>query len=144
MFTKYVNDYQSPLGSIPGQDLSATLMELTNIQSRSLEMMAASQRSQQLPITIPIATGPINTGNKGLDGDEDGVLTGLSDGDLTIGPPATSCGSMGIMGARSTGITLTDIFGFFSGSFSLGFFYFWPCLWAFFSCFYLFNLWIYC
>ena len=35
------------LGSIPGQDLSATLMELANIQSRSLEMMAASQRSQQ-------------------------------------------------------------------------------------------------
>ena len=43
----YVNYYQSPLGSIPGQDLSATLMELANIQSRSLEMMAASQRSQQ-------------------------------------------------------------------------------------------------
>ena len=43
----YVNHYQSPLGSIPGQDLSATLMELANIQSRSLEMMAASQRSQQ-------------------------------------------------------------------------------------------------
>ena len=31
------------LGSIPGQDLSATLIELV----RSLEMMAASQRSQQ-------------------------------------------------------------------------------------------------
>ena len=43
----YVNQYQSPLGSIPGQDLSAMLMELANIQSRSLEMMAASQRSQQ-------------------------------------------------------------------------------------------------
>ena len=43
----YVNQYQSPLGSIPGQDLSATLKELANIQSRSLEMMAASQRSQQ-------------------------------------------------------------------------------------------------
>ena len=43
----YVNYHQSPLGSIPGQDLSATLMELANIQSRSLEMMAASQRSQQ-------------------------------------------------------------------------------------------------
>ena len=43
----YDNYYQSPLGSIPGQDLSATLMELANIQSRSLEMMAASQRSQQ-------------------------------------------------------------------------------------------------
>ena len=35
------------LGSIPGQDLSATLNELVNIQSRSLEMMAASQRSHQ-------------------------------------------------------------------------------------------------
>ena len=43
----YVNQYQSPLGSIPGQDLSTTLMELANIQSRFLEMMAASQRSQQ-------------------------------------------------------------------------------------------------
>ena len=35
------------LGSIPGQGLGATLIELANIQSRSLEMMAASQRSQQ-------------------------------------------------------------------------------------------------
>ena len=43
----YSNPYQTTLGSIPGQDLSATLMELANIQSRSLEMMAASQRSQQ-------------------------------------------------------------------------------------------------
>ena len=43
----YHNYHQSPLGSIPGQDLSATLMKLTNIQSRSLEMMATSQRSQQ-------------------------------------------------------------------------------------------------
>ena len=43
----YTNPYQSPLGSIPGQDLSTTLMELANIQSRFLEMMAASQRSQQ-------------------------------------------------------------------------------------------------
>ena len=43
----YNNFQQSPLGSIPGQDLSATLIELANIQSRSLEMMAASQRSQQ-------------------------------------------------------------------------------------------------
>ena len=42
------NDFEtSPLGSIPGQDFSATLIELANIQSRSLEMMAASQRSQQ-------------------------------------------------------------------------------------------------
>ena len=43
----YANPYQSTLGSIPGQDLSATLMELANIQSRSLEMMAASQRNQE-------------------------------------------------------------------------------------------------
>ena len=43
----YSNPYQTTLGSIPGQDLSATLMELANIQSRSLEMMAASQRSHQ-------------------------------------------------------------------------------------------------
>ena len=43
----YTNQYQSPLGSIPGQDLSTTLMELANIQSRSVEMMADSQRSQQ-------------------------------------------------------------------------------------------------
>ena len=43
----YNNYHQSPLGYISGQDLSATLMELANIQSRSLEMMAASQRSQQ-------------------------------------------------------------------------------------------------
>ena len=43
----YINPYQSMLGSIPGQDLSASLIELVNIQSRSLEMMAASQRSQQ-------------------------------------------------------------------------------------------------
>ena len=38
----YINHYQSPLGSIPGQDLSVTLMELANIQSRPLEMMTAS------------------------------------------------------------------------------------------------------
>ena len=43
----YNNYQQSPLGSIPEQDLSATLIELANIQSRSLEMMATSQRSQQ-------------------------------------------------------------------------------------------------
>ena len=43
----YNNIQPSPLGSIPGLDLSATLVELANIQSRSLEMMAASQRSQQ-------------------------------------------------------------------------------------------------
>ena len=35
------------VGSIQGQDLSTTLIELANIQSRSLEMMAASQRNQQ-------------------------------------------------------------------------------------------------
>ena len=43
----YNNIQPSPLGSIPCLDLSATLMELANIQFRSLEMMAASQRSQQ-------------------------------------------------------------------------------------------------
>ena len=42
-----MNPYQSTLSSIQGQDLSATLLELVNIQSRSLEMMAASQRNQQ-------------------------------------------------------------------------------------------------
>ena len=42
----YINTYQSMLGSAPGQDLSTTLIELANIQSRSMEMMAASQRSQ--------------------------------------------------------------------------------------------------
>ena len=41
------NNYHQSPGSIPGQGLSATLMELANIQSRSLEMMATSQRSQQ-------------------------------------------------------------------------------------------------
>ena len=43
----YNNYHQSPIGSIPGQDLSTMLIELANIQSRSLEMMAASQGSQQ-------------------------------------------------------------------------------------------------
>ena len=43
----YNNSQQLPLGSIPGQDLSVTLIELANIQSRSLEMMATNQRSQQ-------------------------------------------------------------------------------------------------
>ena len=43
----YNNVQPSPLGSIPGLDLSATLIEMANIQSRSLEMMAPSQRSQQ-------------------------------------------------------------------------------------------------
>ena len=37
----------SPVSSLPGLDLSPTLIELVNIQSRSLEMMATSQRSQQ-------------------------------------------------------------------------------------------------
>ena len=43
----YNNFQSSPVSSVPGPDLSATLIELANIQSRSLEMMAASQRSQQ-------------------------------------------------------------------------------------------------
>ena len=37
----------SPLGSIPGQDLSSTLIDLANIRSRSLEIMVANQKSQQ-------------------------------------------------------------------------------------------------
>ena len=42
------NNYQpSPLGPSPGQDLSTTLIDLANIQSRSLEIMVANQRSQQ-------------------------------------------------------------------------------------------------
>ena len=41
------NIQPSPLGSIPDPDLSATLIELANIQSRSLKMMAATQRRQQ-------------------------------------------------------------------------------------------------
>ena len=42
------NNYQlSPIGSILGQDFSTTLIELANIQSRSLEIMAANQKSQQ-------------------------------------------------------------------------------------------------
>ena len=42
------NNFQpSPVGSIPGLNLSFTLIELANIQSRLLEMMAASQRTQQ-------------------------------------------------------------------------------------------------
>ena len=43
----YNNFQTSPLGSIPGQDLSATLIDLANIQSRSLELMVASQKNQQ-------------------------------------------------------------------------------------------------
>ena len=43
----YNNIQPSPVGSIPGLDLSATLIELAYIQSRLLEMMAASQKSQQ-------------------------------------------------------------------------------------------------
>ena len=43
----FINPYQYTLGSIPGQDLSATLIELVNIQLRSLEIMAARQRNQQ-------------------------------------------------------------------------------------------------
>ena len=35
------------LGSIPVQDLSATLIDLANIQSGSLEIMVANQRNQQ-------------------------------------------------------------------------------------------------
>ena len=42
------NYYQpSPLVSIAGPDLSATLIDLANIQSRSLDLMVANQKSQQ-------------------------------------------------------------------------------------------------
>ena len=42
------NHYQpSPLVSITGPDLSATLIDLANIQSRSLDLMVANQKSQQ-------------------------------------------------------------------------------------------------
>ena len=43
----YNNFQPSLVHSILGPDMSATLIELANIQSRSLEMMAAGQRSQQ-------------------------------------------------------------------------------------------------
>ena len=43
----YNNFQPSPLGSISGQDLSATLLELANIQSMSLEIMATNLRNQQ-------------------------------------------------------------------------------------------------
>ena len=43
----YNNIQPLPVGSILGLDLSVTLIELANIQSRSLEMIAASPRSQQ-------------------------------------------------------------------------------------------------
>ena len=43
-----LNHYQpSPLVSIAGSDLSTTLMDLPNIQSRSLDLMVANQKSQQ-------------------------------------------------------------------------------------------------
>ena len=46
-FLPNYNNYQpSPIDSIPGQDLSATLIELANILLRSLEIMVANQRSQ--------------------------------------------------------------------------------------------------
>ena len=42
------NHYQpSPLVSIAGPDLSATLIDLANIKSRSLDLMVANQKSQQ-------------------------------------------------------------------------------------------------
>ena len=53
-----------------------------------------------------MATGP-NNSNMGLGGDEDGVLSGLSHGDLTIGTmmgtfAAAPCGRMGAAGAGLT------------------------------------------
>ena len=42
------NHYQpSPLVSIAGPDLSTTLIDLANIQSRSLDLMVTNQKSQQ-------------------------------------------------------------------------------------------------
>ena len=62
-------------------------------------------------------------GAKGLDDDEGGVLSGLSDGlsggDLTIGTFAASCGSSDITGAGLM-CGFSAAFGFLSGSF-LGF-----------------------
>ena len=59
-------------------------------------------------------------GNKGLDGDEGSVLSGLSDGlcggDLTIGTLAASHGSMDITGAGLTHGFLATL-NLFSGSF---------------------------
>ena len=47
-YSPIYNNYQpTPLGSIPGQGLSATLIDLAKIQSRSLEIMVANQKSQQ-------------------------------------------------------------------------------------------------
>ena len=43
----YNNFQTSPLGYIPGQDLSATLIDLANIQSRYLKLMVASQKNQK-------------------------------------------------------------------------------------------------
>ena len=41
-------NYQpSPPVSVAGPDLSATLIDLANIQSRSLDLMVANQKSQQ-------------------------------------------------------------------------------------------------
>ena len=37
----------SPLVSVAGPDLSASLIDLANIQSRSLDLMVANQKSQQ-------------------------------------------------------------------------------------------------
>ena len=48
----YNNSQQLPLGSIPGQDLSVTLIELANIQSRSLEMMATSTRGANRKLSM--------------------------------------------------------------------------------------------
>ena len=41
------NNQQSPPVSFAGPDLGATLIDLANIQSRSLDLIVANQKSQQ-------------------------------------------------------------------------------------------------
>ena len=43
----YIYYQPSPLVSIAGPDLSVTLIDLANIQSRSLDLIVANQKSQQ-------------------------------------------------------------------------------------------------
>ena len=43
----YIYYQPSPLVSIAGPDLSVTLIDLANIQSRSLDLMVTNQKSQQ-------------------------------------------------------------------------------------------------
>ena len=78
-----------------------------------------SIRAFLISSTVPMATGPIN-GDMGLGGKEGGVLTGLSDGDLTTGTmtgsfDAVPCGRMGAAGAGLTG-NFSGALGPLSGS----------------------------